>query len=179
MFPEEELEWRALMFFVRFRQSRQALGNCFCTLSRNRTRGGMNEQASSWLSAVEGLPEFHDRLKRVVILNYDALDVIKQQDGPNTFFYLDPPYLRETRVAGEYKHEMSDEDHRFLLDALSQIKGKFLLSGNPSVMYDAAAIDYNWKCVRREIDNKASSKKVKGQRTECLWANYELTRSDA
>ena len=123
----EAREWRATIdvyravdFFVQYRQSRQGLGKDFATLSRNRTRRGMNEQVSSWLSAIDGLPDAHERLKRVVILNRDALDVIRQQDGPNTLFYLDPPYLHETRSStGEYDHEMSVEDHADLMYALA------------------------------------------------------------
>ena len=48
---------RAWAFFVRARQSRQGLMKDFATLSRNRTRRGMNEQVSSWLTAIEGLPD--------------------------------------------------------------------------------------------------------------------------
>lgn len=104
---ETDIE-RAVAFFVRYRQSRQGLGQDFATLSRNRTRRGMNEQVSSWLSAIEGLQDAHERLKRVVITNHDALDVIKSQDGEKTLFYLDPPYLHETRSATKcYEHEMT------------------------------------------------------------------------
>ena len=166
----------AANFFVRYRQSRQGLGKDFATLSRTRTRRGMNEQVSSWLTAVEGLPEAHDRLKRVVILNRPALDVIRQQDGPNTFFYLDPPYLHETRVTtGDYEHEMAETQHFDLLKLLNQIEGKFLLSGYPSPMYANAAADNGWHCDEIQIDNKASSKKSKDTKVECLWRNYELS----
>ncbi len=110
----------AVTFFIRYRQSRQGLGKDFATLSRTRTRRGMNEQASAWLSAVEGLPEAHERLKRVVIFFRDALDVIRQQDGPRTHFYCDPPYLHETRTATNcYEHEMSAFDHACLLSLLA------------------------------------------------------------
>ena len=51
------------------------------------------------------------RLRRVVVLNRPALDVIKTQDGPNTLFYLDPPYLHETRVTtSDYQHEMTPDE---------------------------------------------------------------------
>jgi DNA adenine methylase len=33
-----------------------------------------------------------------VILNQPAIEVIRQQDGEATLFYLDPPYLHETRA---------------------------------------------------------------------------------
>ena len=171
--PATEVE-RAANFFVRYRQSRQGLGSDFATLSRNRTRRGMNEQVSSWLSAIEGLPEIHARLQRVVILNRDALSVITSQDGPNTFFYLDPPYLHETRVSTDaYECEMTEDQHRQLLIALAKIEGKFLLSGYHSRLYDKTAKYYNWHLAEIEIDNKASSKKIKDTKTECLWRNYK------
>lgn len=165
---------RAARFFIRARQSRQGLMKDFATLSRNRTRRGMNEQVSSWLTAVEGLPDVHARLKRVVILNDDALKVIKQQDGPNTLFYLDPPYLHETRVTtSDYQHEMTIEQHHALLELLSGISGKFILSGYPSALYKRFADDNGWRLVETLIDNKASSKKTKEKKTECLWMNYD------
>lgn len=168
-------DWKhaAVDFFIVYRQSRQGLGKDFATLSRNRTRRGMNEQVSSWLTAIEGLPEAHERLKRVVILNAEACDVIRQQDGPNTLFYCDPPYLHSTRVTtGDYECEMDADDHLMLLATLADIEGKFILSGYHSAIYDAYAKTRGWRCVEIKIDNKASSKAVKEQKTECLWMNY-------
>lgn len=165
---------RAWAFFVKFRQSRQGLGKCFATVTRNRTRRGMNEQVSSWLSAIEGLPECHARLKRVLILNHRAIDVIKEQDGPNTLFYLDPPYLQETRTSkwsfGDY--EMSREDHLNLLETLTCIKGKFLLSGYHSDLYDATACTCGWNSEEIKIPNNASGGKEKRIMTEVIWKNF-------
>ena len=133
-------ENRAVAFFVLCRQSLAGRMDGFATLSKTRVRRGMNEQASAWLHAVEGLAAVHARLKRVVVLNRPALDAIRQQDGPDTLFYLDPPYLHETRATtGEYLHEMTPEQHAELLDVLTGLKGKFLLSGYHSGAYDRAA----------------------------------------
>lgn len=175
---EKEYGWsmiQAAMFFVHCRQSRQGLQKDFATLSRNRTRRGMNEQASAWLTAIAGLPEVHARLKRVVVLNRPALDVIRTQDGPKTLFYFDPPYLGKTRESGgEYgEHEMSDEDHEDLLESLCNIKGKFLLSGYPSNLYNEYEAGQGWHRVDKLIDCKASSAKSKPKKTECLWMNFE------
>ena len=165
---------RAARFFILVRQSRQGLMTGFATLSRNRTRRGMNEQVSSWLSAVEGLPEVHARLKRVVILNRDALDVIRQQDGPQTFFYCDPPYLGPERsTPGTYRYEMTGGQHGDLLNCLTDIEGYCALSGYHSLLYDEWAADTGMVCHEREIDNKAASGKTKEKKTECLWVNYE------
>lgn len=166
---------RAVKFFIRNRQSRQGLMKDFATMSRNRTRRGMNEQVSSWLTTIEGLPEVHARLRRVVIMCKPALEVIRRQDGENSFFYCDPPYLHSTRSTnGEYDHEMSDGDHAKLLLFLSQIKGKFLLSGYPSEMYDSAARSYGWYTKDFDLPNNASSSKEKERRIERVWANYKL-----
>lgn len=165
---------RATHFFVFCRQSMSGRMKGFAPLTRNRTRSGMNEQVSAWFGAIEGLPEVHERMRRVVILNNDALKVIKQQDGPRTLFYLDPPYLHETReTKTEYgNHEMTADDHASLLDVLCGIKGRFLLSGYPSVMYDDVAAAQGWQRYEMKIDNKASSKRKKDQETECVWTNY-------
>ncbi len=100
---------RAAWFFVLCRQSLAGRLDTFAPLSRQRIRRGMNEQASAWWNAVDGLAHVHIRLQRVVILNRPALEVIKQQDGPGTLFYCDPPYLPKTRTVPDvYTHEMSE-----------------------------------------------------------------------
>lgn len=163
---------RAVAFFIRNRQSRQGLGRDFATPTK-RLRRGMNENVSAWLSAVDGLPEFHARLRRVEIRSQPAIDFIRELDSPDTFFYCDPPYVHETRTTtGEYQHEMSDGDHFELLKVLGSIKGKFLLSGYQNATYQLAAINFGWNRKDFEIDNKASGKKVKDKKIESAWMNY-------
>jgi DNA adenine methylase len=166
-------DWlRALKFFVHVRQSMAGRGDAFAPLSRTRTRRGMNEQASAWLSAVEGLPEVHARLSRVVILNRPALEVIRSQDGPDTLMYLDPPYLAETRsVPDVYAHEMSEADHVALLDVIRQCVGKVMLSGYPSLLYDEALA--GWHRVVFDVANHAASGDVKARKQEVVWCNFE------
>lgn len=166
---------RAVAFLVRNRQSRQALGKDFATIARNRTRSGMNELPSAWLSAIDGLPEIHRRLQRVVILNQDALKCIKQQDGKRTLYYLDPTYISTTRHGGggEYgTFEMSIEAHEKLLSLLATIDGRFLLSGYDHELYRSHAKKNGWRCESFLIDNKASSKRTKDKKLECIWMNY-------
>lgn len=172
-FPDsDEAEVAAVKFFVRNRQSRQGLGRDFATPT-SRLRRGMNENVSAWLSAVEGLPEFHARLKRVEIRSQHAIDFIRELDSPGTLFYCDPPYLHETRVTtGEYQHEMSESDHESLLSELSGITGKFAMSGYNSKLYSDYMHANKW--IRHEfyIDNKASGKKSKETKIECVWTNF-------
>lgn len=164
---------RAVQFFILARQSRQGLMRDFATLSRNRTRSRINEQVSAWLNVVDGLPDVHKRLRDVVILNQPAVDVIRKQDGLKTLFYCDPPYVHESRATtGQYAFEMTESDHADLLKTLSEIQGKFMLSGYPSELYTQWEKDCQWTRHEFEIDNKAASGKVKEKKTECLWCNF-------
>lgn len=164
---------RAVCFFVRCRQSMSGRMKSFAPLTRNRTRSGMNEQASAWISSVDGLPEVHRRLRRVVVLNRDAISVIRQQDGEKTLFYLDPPYLHSTRSStGEYEFEMSDSQHASLLSALGEIKGRFLLSGYDSPLYESARLSNGWNRHDFETVNNSSKSKKKEVRVESVWANF-------
>jgi DNA adenine methylase len=171
--PFEGSEYVAAAFFAHCRQSLAGRMESFAPLSRTRVRRGMNEQASAWLSAVEGLPAVHERLKRVVVLNRDATAVIDQQDGPETLFYLDPPYLKETRTAPEvYAHEMTEEQHRHLLMCCTEVKGRFLLSGYRSALYDEFAATYGWHRADFDLPNNIAGGKAKRRMTECVWTNF-------
>ena len=161
---------RAVAFFVRCRQSRAGQMQGFATLSKTRTRRAMNEQASAWMTAVEGLPQIAARLKRVVILNDNALAVIRHEDRQQTLFYCDPPYLHETRTATDvYDFEMTAEDHRQLLDLLNEVQGAVLLSGYRSDLYDAALLPPKWERFEFNLPNNAASGDVKRRMVECVW----------
>lgn len=160
--------WR---FFILCRQSLAGRMSSFAPLSKTRTRRGMNEQASAWLSAVEGLPAVHERLRRVVVLNRHATKVIDSEDGEQTLFYCDPPYLQETRSAPDvYRHEMSEDEHTMLLDLLRGIKGRVMLSGYRSELYDSGLA--SWRRVDFDLPNNAASGGEKRRMTECLWLNW-------
>lgn len=178
---EDDCIYCAMQFFVRCRQSLAGRGVSFSPLSTTRTRRGMNEQASAWMSAVEGLPAVHARLARVAITTRSAIDVIRRQDNEQTLFYLDPPYLHETRsVKGKevYRFEMSTDDHRTLLNTLSVVQGKFILSGYMSKLYNDAANECGWNCEKINVPNNAAGGQEKRRMQECLWTNYILGNAD-
>ena len=88
---------KAVHFFIACRLSLAGRMKGFTGITKTRTRRGMNNEVSAWLTAIEGLPAVHKRLKRVLIVGpSDALDVIRKHDGPRVLFYLDCPYLHET-----------------------------------------------------------------------------------
>jgi DNA adenine methylase len=161
----------AVAFFVNCRQSRAGMMTGFTSLTRTRTRRGMNGNASEWLSAVEGLADVHARLSRVVVENLPALEVIRREDTPATLFYCDPPYLHHTRVSkGVYAFEMTDDAHRKLLGTIKQVQGKVMISGYASTLYDTALAGWNRHTF--DLPNHAASGKEKGRETEVLWCNF-------
>ena len=177
--PTREDDWLdiAFAFFVRARQSLSGMGKSFTGITKTRVRRGMSNEVSAWLTAVEGLPAVHDRLKRVLILNRDALDVIRGQDNSDCFMYIDPSYVHSTRTAPDvYKHECSDDHHRELLEILGSLKGKFILSGYPSAMYDEAIEKHGWHREDFDLPNNAAGGDTKRRMTEMLVTNYEVMR---
>lgn len=165
---------RAWKFFVLVRQSMAGRMKNFAPRSRTRTRRGMNEQASAWLSAVEGLPAVHERLRRVAVLTLPALEAIAAEDGPKTLFYVDAPYVRETRAAPDvYQHEMTDDQHRELVATVLGIKGRAMVSMYHHEIYDVLSQKHGWHLVEFDIANHAASGGGKKRMTECLWMNFQ------
>jgi DNA adenine methylase len=89
-----------------------------------------------------------------------------------TLFYLDPPYPHETRTAKSAygRFEMSEADHRELLRVLLGVKGKVMLSGYPSPLYDTALA--GWTRHTFDMPNHAAGGETKGRETEVLWCNF-------
>lgn len=170
----------AVSLFIRSRQSLAGRMKRFTGVTRSRTRRGMNAECSAWLSAVEGLPEVHARLKRILVFNRDALDVIRSEDGARVLQYLDPPYLHSTRATtteyGEY--EMTEGQHKELLDTLVGIRGRFLLSGYRSDLYDEYESKHGWRSVEFHVANSAAGGSNKRIMTEVVWMNYQPDESE-
>jgi DNA adenine methylase len=108
--------------------------------------------AERWVGAIKSLPDLHRRFQNVQVEHNDFRKVIPAYDSPNTFFYLDPPYVQATRkTAKVYKHETTNKDHRRLVKMLLGIKGTAILSGYASDMYkpleDAGWVRKDWNTV--------------------------------
>jgi DNA adenine methylase len=163
---------QAVRFFVYCRQSLAGRCKHFAPISRRRTRRGMNEQAAAWLRCIEGLPEVHARLQRVVILNRPALEVIRSQDGPETVFYCDPPYYPDTRTAIDHSAacEMTTQEHEQLLDVLVRVQGKVLLSGYSCSLYEEKLT--GWHCQEFDLPNHQAGGVLKRRVTEVIWCNF-------
>lgn len=124
---------RAWAFFVALNQSISGKSRLESNWSRQKT---VLSSGQAWISHINKLDIIRERLKFVQIDNRDALEVIKYYDSPNTVFYLDPPYLHETRVESKaYKYEMLYNEHENLINLLKTIQGKFALSTYDNDLY--------------------------------------------
>jgi DNA adenine methylase len=168
---------RAWRFFVACRQSLAGRMKGFTGITKTRTRRGMNNEVSAWLTAIEGLPAVHERLKRVLILNRPALDVIKEQDGKDTLFYIDAPYVHSTRTTTkEYgKFEMTDDEHKELIECLLCLKGKAMVSMYHHQIYDILHTKHGWSLHEFSLPNNAAAGQKKRRMTECLWLNPQCS----
>jgi len=94
------------------------------------------DTCNSWLMRLSMLDAWRWRLMMVQIDCRDALEVIRYWDSPDTLFYIDPPYVPETRkTLNAYAYEMSAEQHKELVELLLGIKGKAVVSGYEHPLY--------------------------------------------
>jgi DNA adenine methylase len=79
----------------------------------------------SLVNALGNIRTIHDRLRTVEIDHLDFRRCIKNRDGPETFMFLDPPYLE----AEEYRLGVFTlQDHTYLADILRHTRSKWLLT---------------------------------------------------
>lgn len=175
MYEEDEIE-KARSFYVRTMQSVASNGGwCY---AKSKSRRGMCQSVSRWLGNIEeNLEGAIERLKEVQVENLDILELIKKYDKEDTLFYLDPPYISDTRKQKKsYDYEMTDEQHKELVDTLIGIKGKVVLSGYDHPIYNKL-LDNGWSKVVLGEYAKRSQKTNEGELSkgkEFVWVNYEL-----
>jgi len=170
VYPEHATDLdKAICDFVRWRQSFGGKGRTW-SYTTSRARGGMAGDVNAWWTAIDGLPEIIDRLKRVEILYQPATEAIRRFDSDETLVYCDPPYLHDTRDPNSrdvYGVEMSRAEHEELALVLNSCRSKVVLSGYPSALYDQ--LFRKWRRVEFDIANHASGGRKKGRETEVLW----------
>lgn len=82
------------------------------------------------ITHIKNLEEIQNRLSHVLIENKSYMDIIKRHDSVGTLFYCDPPYYQTEKYYDMGDFVFDESQHIQLKDALSNIKGKFVLSYN-------------------------------------------------
>jgi DNA adenine methylase len=138
----------------------------FISRGRNGDAAPMTSAAHQFMD-IDHLYWYAERLRGVAIESMDALDFIGEYDSPRTLFYVDPPYVWDTRKRQTpiYPHdEMSDSDHVTLADKLGRIRGMAILSGYPCDLYADLYEAAGWQRIDAlaRIDGG-------GEATESIW----------
>lgn len=125
-----------------------------------------------WQRQPEIIMQAAERLKNVLVENRDAIKVIKDHDRSDTLFFVDPPYVMETRnITGKaYSHEMTNEDHENLLSVLLNCEGKIILCGYDHPIYN----NLKWRKVIKSV--AASGQSGSRKREEVLWINPQAEK---
>ena len=130
--------------------------------------------AMDWARYPDAIGDITARLQGVIIERAPAVDTIRRHDRPEALHYVDPPYVHSTRqeVRKGYAHEMTDLQHRELLDCLLGIKGIAVVSGYASELYDDALL--GWRRVTRMVSDHARQR-----REEVLWISPRAVEASA
>lgn len=164
-------------FYTAIMQSVGSTGTGGWQYTKSKSRRGMCQSVSRWLGNVEdNLPQLVERLREIQIEKLDIIELINKYDSNFTLFYLDPPYIQETRSAKDvYQHEMGIEKHKELVEVLLHIKGKVILSGYEHEIY-SPLIESGWEKVLLGEYSKRSQKYNDGELDkgqEFVWINYK------
>jgi len=149
---------------------------------------GMSKKANEWLMRLTMIDAWRWRLMMVQIDNRNAIEVIRYWDNPKAVFYVDPPYIPETRKPGSrsvYKNELSREDHNALTDTLLKCEGAVVLSGyrdqeihSPLEQSGWARVDFVTAChaagrIRGSGLTGKGTVTKKQKRVESVWINQK------
>jgi len=117
----------------------------------------------------EDMTDIWMRLSGVHIENLSWKDLITRYDGPDVFFYCDPPYYQ----CPDYKHNFVLEDFISMADQLAGINGKFMLS-----IKDHPDIREVFKAFNRKEVSLLYTVSPKGpvEAQELIYSNFELKR---
>ena len=98
--------------------------------------------------------------------NSDAVDYLEANSvDVDTLVYADPPYVPETRRRSRvYRHDYAVEDHERLLEFLTSIRCKVMISGYPSALYERYL--GGWSVHRFSARTHVET------REEWVWFNY-------
>lgn len=124
-----------------------------------------------WVKYPDHLPAIFERMRGVQLECRPAINVIAINDSLETLFYVDPPYMHDTRVMDGstryYRHEMTDADHAYLLGQLINTKGMVVLNGYDSDLYNSSL--GGWKKFTKQA--RISAHRGTRMKQEVIWLN--------
>jgi DNA adenine methylase len=160
---------RAFYFFYVNRTSHNGIGG-FSTNVYIRRK--MSKSVSDFLSAIDRLPELHQRLSNMIILNKNGIDVIEKYNNEKIFIYCDPPYEQTTRTSVRYDVDMDNTTQIRFIDTIINSKSKIIVSGYDCELYNKL-VENGFEKIQFNVNMTSGGKKTKAKvKTETLWKNY-------
>lgn len=174
--------------FIVYNMSRDGLGKSFS-----------NKKETIFYNKVEKLADAIERMKDVIVTNYDILELftedtlkqkfnLKNYDNSEIMIYLDPPYLKEGSLEDENESNKEADDssgllyktgnftvekHKKLLKGIADKDYRMMVSNyrDSTSMYDNALTrEKGWYTDEYETITTVGGKV--GERTEVIWMNY-------
>ncbi|HKZ60555.1 MAG TPA: DNA adenine methylase [Candidatus Thermoplasmatota archaeon] len=171
--PEDPIERAAVFFFMQ----RMTFGGV-PTWSPGNFGYSLVTGATAYSNACRNILNVAGRLTRVTMECLDWSDILDRYDGPQTFFYLDPPYTYGTagEAADDCLYDWPPEKLDALVERLGRIKGKALVSVGKQE--DADKFD-GW---RREVLERSllisNDRRTKYENGNPIVKEYLLTNYD-
>ncbi len=100
------------------------------TFSGTTESGGYSQQAFDGRfteSSIKRIKQFNSIIQDIVITNNDYKQLV-QQDGQDTFLYLDPPYHSAKRLYGKAGNMHTGFDHKEFASVMKECKHKWLIT---------------------------------------------------
>lgn len=137
------------------------------------SRKGRNKKVINIGNAKEAFGlELKVLLESCTIEQDDAFQVILRYDTPDTFHFVDPPYVGHNM--GHYTGMFGAEDLTRLLELLAGIKGKFMLTMYPNEQITQYVGKYGWHVheVERLVVASNSNNTSRRRQNEWMVCNY-------
>ena len=125
-----------------------------------------------------------DRLKDIITLNENALDLIeKYKNSENVFLMLDPPYIEENYTSKNKRKDIYEKElkkanqHLQLLNIVKDAKAKVLICTYKNKLYDEVLCSNpRWKCIpvvnTYKFMSIGKTGSPKTEATEYIYINY-------
>lgn len=169
---KNEVDWAWAVFVAH----NQSMGGVITDKRGGWGFGRVRNPTPDFTGRLDQVAYFKERLRGVLIEALDFREVFDKYDAPETVFYLDPPYVPETRAVGTrvaYHEEMSELDHIDFVNRVLTLRGKVIISGYDHEVYKP----FDNKLTKIIIPVKSSLRSDGRQviRNEIIWCSAGIT----
>ncbi len=142
---EDDVE-RAFKWYYMIQASFAGRGEFF-----GRVKKTTNNIPNKIFEGLDLFPALHERLHKVQFENLDYKQCMQDFDGPETLFYLDPPYYGNDVYATGF----TKKDHLEMCQRIFMVEGSVVLSGYENPIYDK--FDWDSVHINDNVSNRVTA----------------------